>query len=394
MGSNDNQTISEPEAFGTPTPSRTEMSTMAEWDKVLPRGPPSGELRSEGRCNSAPTLPPPQGGMSRPLYASRRSQSEAWSSGSPTVSLPGTARRSLLKAPPISGLRALSSVGVDSEPKRSVGGTLLETHAADEGMFQTLCTLACNRVYRLATFVLCVLFFVVTGVQYWSSKYFIVAFEQPRILVNSVFVCVAGTAPILGIAGGGQIIDRLGGYDSEEGARRAVKLSLLWSVLTALTGIGAGLIAPGPETWRLWVVASLIWVLLLFGAAMLPPLTGLLLQSVDDHLEVFANAMSMLIYSIVGYGFGSYVPGQITSLAPGGDERTALHHAMQVVFFSSGLAAIGMLDLCHAFISHTPTEPEEVDDSDSTEALCPNTPTLPTGRGARDGWRFIQAVHV
>jgi hypothetical protein len=56
------------------------------------------------------------------------------------------------------------------------------------------------------------LYFVVTGIQYWSTTYMLVALSTPRVVVNTMFVVCAGTAPICGVFGGAHLIDAVGGY--------------------------------------------------------------------------------------------------------------------------------------------------------------------------------------
>jgi len=60
------------------------------------------------------------------------------------------------------------------------------------------------------------LYFVVTGVQYWVPSYMLVAINNSTEIVNLSFIICAGTAPTSGVFFGGWLIDRLGGYKTQE----------------------------------------------------------------------------------------------------------------------------------------------------------------------------------
>lgn len=201
-------------------------------------------------------------------------------------------------------------------------------------LWASIKTLMSNRIFRSTTIELCCLFFIVTGVQYWTTKFFHVSFQQARVKVNTIFIVVSASAPILGVAAGGPIIDKLGGYSTVAGAECTALLSVIWCSIGAVAAIIAAVTTPTPDDRTLFFVVGNIWVLLFFGAAMLPPVTGLVLSSVDADLQVFANAFSMLLYNLLGYGLGSYLPGQVADLA-GKDPSTRLRRAMQVVFLWS-----------------------------------------------------------
>jgi len=224
-------------------------------------------------------------------------------------------------------------------------GTSSFLDAPPEGVWSASCELLSNRVWRSATIALCALFFIVTGVQYWSSKYFIVSFGQPKVRVNTIFVCIAGSAPAIGIVAGGLIVDRLGGYATPRGAERTAMLTAIWGFIATVAGVAAGSIHPSASEGRFIAVVSCIWILLLFGAMMLPPSTGLLLRSVDEDLAVFANSFSTLLYNGLGYGLGSYLPGQVADFFSDRGEKVAMYYAMMVILFWTVLGMLGMLDV-------------------------------------------------
>ena len=56
------------------------------------------------------------------------------------------------------------------------------------------------------------LYFTVTGVQYWGTKYLLISLHAPLLLVNVLFILCAATGPVLGVFFGGYVVDLFGGY--------------------------------------------------------------------------------------------------------------------------------------------------------------------------------------
>merc|ERR1712032_901287 len=116
-----------------------------------------------------------------------------------------------------------------------VGGSIIGT---DEGLGSCaqICALCRNLLFMSTTFGLCCLFFVMTGVQFWVSKFFEVCFDKPAALVETLFIVVASSAPVAGVIGGGAIADRLTNGGAIEPTAR---LAFLWSVFAVMAGIAA-----------------------------------------------------------------------------------------------------------------------------------------------------------
>eukprot|EP00928_Gymnodinium_smaydae_P053113 TRINITY_DN37184_c0_g1_i1.p1 TRINITY_DN37184_c0_g1~~TRINITY_DN37184_c0_g1_i1.p1 ORF type:complete len:576 (-),score=104.56 TRINITY_DN37184_c0_g1_i1:159-1862(-) len=217
-------------------------------------------------------------------------------------------------------------------------------------VFQQFRMLAGNRMYCSICFELCALFFVVTGVQYWSSKYFKVSFGRADVEVTSIFILVAGTGPVAGVTIGSAIIDRLGGYRDAEGVRRTTALCTAWGFIAMLAGLIASLIEPGPPeeatgSTRFYGVVVCIAVQLFFGGAMLPPATGVLLTSVPEHNKPFASGVAMLMYNLFGYALGAYLPGRAAVFLREGASAQA-QMTMQITFAWAIVAFLGSSLTC------------------------------------------------
>eukprot|EP00927_Polykrikos_kofoidii_P007057 TRINITY_DN12883_c0_g1_i2.p1 TRINITY_DN12883_c0_g1~~TRINITY_DN12883_c0_g1_i2.p1 ORF type:complete len:489 (+),score=45.80 TRINITY_DN12883_c0_g1_i2:270-1736(+) len=187
---------------------------------------------------------------------------------------------------------------------------------------------------RLPLFISCVfsisaLCFVVTGIQLWASAYFCRGFRRPLGQVNTVFVLVAGSAPIMGVIMGSSFVDALGGYDTPSTVLKSCRLLLSWGFVCGMAGIGVVLLPP-PDPWdpseggRFWLVVVCIWVLLFFGGGILPAITGISMTAVPEESRCAASSWSMMASNVLGYAFGAYIPGQVA-------ESMSLTTAMQVI---------------------------------------------------------------
>jgi len=109
------------------------------------------------------------------------------------------------------------------------------------------------------------LFFVITGIQFWISYYIHMVLEIDEKTVFICFAIICITAPTLGVLSGGYIIQKLGGYNDT----RAIEICLKLGYITGVISI------PLPFVSSLPTFIFLIWLLLFFGGAIVPGLTGI-----------------------------------------------------------------------------------------------------------------------
>jgi len=174
-----------------------------------------------------------------------------------------------------------------------------------------------NGLYLSTIFSLCTLFFVVNGMQYWSTIWLTKDFrpedeveEDFKRSVVTAFGAVAVTAPILGVLVGGYAIDHIGGYGpSAAQTKKALMLLLLFAVLASACGIGASLMHWGPDGF--WTVMVLLWLTLFFGGAIVPGETGVMLTSIPARTRSLASGFGQGSYNIFGYSLGIFLPGGI-----------------------------------------------------------------------------------
>ena len=81
---------------------------------------------------------------------------------------------------------------------------------------------------------------------------------------------------------GGYILNNIGGYDHPQ----AIYYVFVFSAI----GIGSAIIIPFVE--GLGLLCTLLWIVLFFGGAMMPGLTGITMTSVSPYLRAFGNSTS------------------------------------------------------------------------------------------------------
>ena len=128
---------------------------------------------------------------------------------------------------------------------------------------------------------------------------------------------------------GGNITTKLGGYNSE----RAAKICALTSVFC----LGCAIPIPFLDNFK--IVAVLLWFLLFFGGAILPAMTGMMLNTVKAHQKTAANSLANLSYNLLGYLPAPFVYGAIYDSGDGGNSR----QAMATLMFSPIISASALI---------------------------------------------------
>lgn len=151
-----------------------------------------------------------------------------------------------------------------------------------------------NFVYILAVCSNCVAFFVVFGLQFWGTLYMITILEEDSSTAMYTYVAITVTAPFFGVLIGGTISDKLGGYKGNQ-VLTALKLCLFFSLLATFLALSAGFVF----TLASW--ATFVWLQIFFGACLIPPGSGVVVNSVRKELQTTASGVAQIVYNIMGY---------------------------------------------------------------------------------------------
>ncbi|KAK1929901.1 putative sphingolipid transporter spinster 1 [Phytophthora citrophthora] len=176
-----------------------------------------------------------------------------------------------------------------------------EQGAFSEGVYELLHI----PVFCLIIFGLTTVYFVVTGVQYWSTIFMIKSLHASKYLVNALFVVVSGTGPILGVFFGGWLIDRCGGYIGVEQRAKALGICMI-------LGLTAFCISAVTTFFDdIYMTAGFLWLLLFFGGAILPACTGIFISVVPAEHRALASSFSVMVFNLFGYALSPYLTGLI-----------------------------------------------------------------------------------
>jgi hypothetical protein len=161
--------------------------------------------------------------------------------------------------------------------------------------FASISALLKIKVYRNLLGAMTALYFTVTGVQYWGTKYLMISLNAPIEIINLLFVLVAATGPTSGVIFGGWLIDSFGGYKGSK--QRVVALEMV----TVLGSLGFLFSLPITFLSNIYYVAICMWALLFFGASILPACSGILVSMVPRSHRTTSSSLSLVIFNMFGY---------------------------------------------------------------------------------------------
>jgi len=149
------------------------------------------------------------------------------------------------------------------------------------------------------------LYFTVTGVQFWGTKYLTVALHAPLPLVSTLFILCAATGPTLGVFFGGWVVDRLGGYKGAHQRVVALELCATFGVLAFVFSL--------PLTFlnNIFAVVGLLWVVLLFGGAMLPACSGIVVSIIPRAYRPTSSSLALMVFNMFGYFMSLLLSGML-----------------------------------------------------------------------------------
>ncbi|KAL7067087.1 major facilitator superfamily protein [Cryptosporidium serpentis] len=171
--------------------------------------------------------------------------------------------------------------------------------------FQRWKLLSENKIYILSVIVLSIIFYTVTAVQYWTTRFLQQTYNTNEGIILMSFSTTAGTAPTAGIIVSALLIDSIGGYKTPKGLFYTMLFCLGCSITATVFGIIALVID------HFFATIAGIWGLLFFGSFLVPPITGICVGVVELQMRQFAATVSMITYHILGFALGSVLPGAL-----------------------------------------------------------------------------------
>lgn len=154
--------------------------------------------------------------------------------------------------------------------------------------------LADNLTYVFLTLGLSSMIFVANGIQYWVSLYMLEVLEAGKLEVTLGFVLISTTAPIAGVLFGGIVSDYYGGYKGDN-VNVAMKQGLVFAFFAFLAAGPAGFVRNVPCDFLF------LWLLIFFGACVMPPAMGITVDSLPKELQSSGSALTQFLFNFGGF---------------------------------------------------------------------------------------------
>ena len=229
-------------------------------------------------------------------------------------------RKNTLDSPSFNNLSRINRIGSRKHDPRI---DTIELDNLSRYFLQTKIILT-NKLYILITLGLSSIYFIVTGIQFWITKYLIEILSVEPIIVNIIFSIISITAPLSGVLFGGTLSDRYGGYKGKN-ERKALQMCAAFGILAFFFGIPMGFM------FQITYLSVLLWTFLFFGAAIIPMGTGIMISCVPKDCQATSSSMSQLIFNLLGYFSSPMITGFIMDRFE--DEKLGFIWGMRVIFF-------------------------------------------------------------
>ena len=246
-------------------------------------------------------------------------------------------------------------------------------------------TILKNKLYILITLAITSIYFIVTGIQFWITKYLIEILEVEPIVVNIIFSIISITAPLSGVLFGGTISDKYGGYKGKN-ETKALQMCSAFGLLTLFFGIHLGFM------FRIIYLSVLLWAFLFFGAAIIPIATGIMISCVPKDCQATSSSISQIIFNLFGYFCSPMIAGFIMDIFE--DEKQGFIWGMRLIFFWVTVALMFILSsYLVSYYNYKKYNNEDKEDSnmieDSMEDSLSNFMKLEINRRLAQGSNFL-----
>lgn len=225
-------------------------------------------------------------------------------------------------------------ISIEEETQKSHGlnsTSALEPSQEEPTLRENLENLVGNKEFWLICFSLTGLFFVVTGIQYWLPTYLKVVYKLSEDQAAILYTTTSITGPVGGVIMGGIITTYFGGYNTYKSHR-----------LQQFIGICAVACALPIPFVDFSVFAWLMWLLLFFGGFLLPQVTGIMLNTVEEKKRTSANSIASLCYNLMGYLPAPSFYGMVSAITNNPVSRVPMACLLYSTLVSISMLIIGI----------------------------------------------------
>jgi len=190
--------------------------------------------------------------------------------------------------------------------KKSDEDVLNSSHNEDLDYWEKIKVLINYKVFIYSVISMSILIYIITGVQYWVTDYLDailgIKSQKDRLFL---FTVACFTAPVLGVLIGTEVKNRL----CQQNMRKSLLFCSLLGILACISSI------PVPITLNLFYFIIFMWLVLFFGAGIVPVLTSIIINSVPEEHMASANTMTNLLTNALGSLPAPYVYGILSDIS-------------------------------------------------------------------------------
>jgi MFS family permease len=221
-----------------------------------------------------------------------------------------------------------------------------------------------NTLYITITLGMTSLYFIVTGIQFWITKYLIEILNTDPLIVNIIFSTISITAPLFGVLFGGTITDKYGGYKGRNESK-ALQMCVAFGLVSFVFAFPMGFL------FQIIYLSILLWTFLFFGATMIPIGTGVMISSVPKDCQATSSSLSQLVFNLFGYFSAPMITGFIMDRFE--DEKKGFIWGMRVIFWWVVIALIFFIISYHVSYSNYKKNKKNTGESDKSSMIEDNS---------------------
>lgn len=149
-----------------------------------------------------------------------------------------------------------------------------------------------------------ILFFVISGIQFWASDYMRLVLKIREEIVFPAFSIITLTGPTLGCIIGGGLTHMFGGYNHPNTIKLILYVGFVGTVISL----------PIPFVDHTPTFLTLFWLSLFSGGFIMPGITGVMINAAPRKHKALANSIAYVSYNLLGYVPGPLLYGVLTHI--------------------------------------------------------------------------------
>jgi hypothetical protein len=169
-------------------------------------------------------------------------------------------------------------------------------------MLRLICSILKRKRFTYTMIATSILFFVISGIQFWASDYMRLVLKMPEEIVFPAYSIITLTAPTMGCIVGGGLTHVCGGYNHPNAIKLILYVGLIGTILSL----------PIPFVVHFPTFLILFWLSLFSGGFIMPGMTGIMINSAPKKHKALANSIAYVSYNLLGYVPGPLVYGVLT----------------------------------------------------------------------------------